>query len=70
DLSLSPPEDRSVPTSLSGMAELDPAELKVGTVLSQLKTKQLWGLIAAVFGILAGVAVFAFKAGQWFQQPW
>jgi len=47
--------------------ELDPAELKVGVLVAQLKTKQLWGLIGGVFAVLAGVATLAFKAGQWFQ---
>jgi hypothetical protein len=45
--------------------DLDPAELKVGVLLSQLKTKQVWGLIGAVSAILLGVASLAFRAGQW-----
>ncbi|MFA4902555.1 MAG: hypothetical protein WC600_07395 [Desulfobaccales bacterium] len=44
--------------------DLDPAELKVGVLLSHLKTKQLWALIVAVSSILAGVATLAYKAGQ------
>ena len=52
--------------NFSKKVEIDPAELRVGVLISQLKTKQLWGLIGAIFAVLAGIATLAFKAGQWF----
>ena len=53
----------------SRQLDVDPAELRVGLLISQLKAKQLWGLVGTVFAVLAGVATLAFKAGQWFHSP-
>jgi hypothetical protein len=47
--------------------EIDLAELQVGVLISRLKASQLWGLLVALFTVLAGVAGLAFKAGQWFK---
>ena len=47
--------------------EIDPAELRVGVLISRLKTSQLYGLLVAVIAVLAGVASLAFKTGQWFR---
>ncbi|QNI31928.1 hypothetical protein H7849_23355 [Alloacidobacterium dinghuense] len=40
------------------------AELSIKDLLGSLKVAQLWGLLAALFGVLAAVAATAFKLGQ------
>jgi len=52
----------------SGHADdIDPGELGVGRLITQLKPKQLWSVLAAIFSIVAAVSVAAFKVGQLFQ---
>ena len=40
------------------------AELSIKDLLGSLKVAQLWGLLAALFGVMAAVAATAFKLGQ------
>ena len=40
------------------------AELSIKDLLGSLKVGQLWGLLAALFGVLAAVAATAYKLGQ------
>lgn len=46
----------------------DPAELKLGTLLSQLTAKQATSILAATLGLLAGVGALSFQAGKEWQQ--
>jgi hypothetical protein len=50
----------------SAQPDFDPSEIKIGKLLSQLTTKQAWALAVVIFGVLAGLATVAFKAGQSF----
>jgi len=47
--------------------DVDPGELGVGRLITQLKPKQLWNVLAALFSIIAAVSVAAFEVGQFFQ---
>jgi len=40
------------------------AELSIKELLGSLKVGQLWGLLAALFGVLAAVGATAYKFGQ------
>lgn len=46
--------------------DIDPGEIKVGRLLSQLSAKQAITLAASVLTLLIGFAGLAFKAGQYF----
>jgi hypothetical protein len=47
-------------------AELDPATLNVGYLLSQMKPGQIVGLLTSLLGLLTVVATLSFKIGQWY----
>ena len=47
-------------------ANFDPGELKLGVIWSQLSAKQGWSTLVVVVGLLAGLAMAAFKVGQAF----
>lgn len=47
--------------------EMDPSELKIGYLMSQLSSKQLIALIGGVIMLLSVVATISFRAGQWVQ---
>jgi hypothetical protein len=47
--------------------DVDPGELGVGRLITQLKPKQLWNVLAALFSIIEAVSVAAFEVGQFFQ---
>jgi hypothetical protein len=46
---------------------IDPGELTIGHLLTQLKARQLWSVLVAVSAVAAAIFLAAFKAGQWFQ---
>jgi hypothetical protein len=46
----------------------DPAELKLGRIISQLNAKQAATLLLAIVGAAGGIATLSFKAGQEWQQ--
>jgi hypothetical protein len=48
------------------MPDIDPGEMKVGKLLSQLSARQAVTLAASVLTLLIGIAGLAFKAGQYF----
>jgi hypothetical protein len=49
--------------------ELDIGDIKIGTLLTQLNTKQAWAAIVITFALVSGVATTAFKLGQTFRVP-